>query len=52
MWKSISYEIIEQEEDGREKKSPKVMYNETILREFFKYLKSKIKAFIWHNYFT
>jgi hypothetical protein len=51
-WKSIGYEIIGQGEDGREKKSPKVMYNETALMEFFRYLKPKLKAFIRHKYFT
>jgi hypothetical protein len=28
------------------------MYNETAAREFFQYLKPKLKAFIRHNYFT
>jgi hypothetical protein len=51
-WKSIGYEIIGHGEDGRDKKAPKVMYNKIAAREFFQYLKPKLKAFIRHNYFT
>jgi hypothetical protein len=51
-WKSIGYEIIGVGEDNREKKSSKVMYNETMPKDFFEYMKPKLKAFICQNYFT
>jgi hypothetical protein len=51
-WKSIGSEVVGQGDDGKDKKAPKVMYNETVPEEFFQYLKPKLKAFVRHNYFT
>jgi hypothetical protein len=50
-WKSIGSEVVGQGDDGKDKKAPKVMYNETVPEEFFQYLKPKLKVFVRHNYF-
>jgi hypothetical protein len=51
-WKSISSEVVGQIDDGKDKKAPKVVYNETVRKELFQYMKPKLTAFICHNYFT
>jgi hypothetical protein len=50
--KSIGFEVVGQTEDGKEKKALKVLYNESVPKELFQYMKQKLTAFICHNHFT
>ncbi len=49
-WKSIGYDVVGQTFNGRNKKAPKVLYNETPPRELISYFKPRLQSFVTHNF--
>jgi hypothetical protein len=40
-WRRIRYEVVEQMSNGKDKKAPKALYNETPPRELISYIKPR-----------
>jgi hypothetical protein len=51
-WWQIGSEVVEKTRDGRDKKVPRVMFQETALRELITYLRPKMEEFTVHNFFA
>jgi hypothetical protein len=49
-WISIGYDVVVQTFNGKNKKAPKVLYNETFPRELISYLKPRLQSFVTHNF--
>ncbi len=48
-WCSIGYEVVGHNEDGKEKKAPKIEFCEMPPRELIFYLKPKLEKVVLHN---
>jgi hypothetical protein len=49
-WCNIGYEVVGHNEDGKEKKAPKIEFHETSPRELIFYLKPTLEKFVLHNF--
>jgi hypothetical protein len=49
-WKNIGYDVVGQTPEGKEKKTLKVFYHETPLRELISNLKPRLQSFMTHNF--
>jgi hypothetical protein len=51
-WRHIGSEVVGKTRDGRDKKVPRVMFQETVPREMITYLRPKMEEFTVHNFFA